>query len=639
MIVGTAGHVDHGKTALIHRLTGIDTDSLKEEKARGLTIEPGFAYPEGPAGVELGFVDVPGHEKFIHNMLAGVGGIDCTLLVIACDDGIMPQSVEHLAILRLLAIPLCAVALTKTDLVAPSLVERRRAEIAAWLGAPVPVFPLSNRSGAGVEALRDFLWEGAATWRARPAPGLFRLAVDRAFVKAGAGLVVTGTVVDGEVEEGATLRLFPSGDAARVRGLRRQNRPAERARRGDRCALNLAGIKRDDVRRGDWAVDARLAPAGSDRLDVALRLLDDLERPLTHWTPVHVHLGARRLTGRVGLLEGGSLAPGERMLAQLSLDQPVLACCGDRLVIRSHGADRTLGGGQVLDHEPPRRGARRAERLAWLARLRDALDRGASETDNGFDAALVDLAELRPEGLEPIALAANLNRRPEALIERAAALGLAALRAEHETRLFAPRHLAALEARLCEVVAANHQADSAAPGTERERLRRQAAPRLSSVVFRRLLERLLDAGRLVAQGPFIAAPGHRARLDEREAALWRRLAPLLEDGFDPPRVRDIAAHTGLDEERVRGVLRACARLGELHQVRKDHFYPLATLRALAEIGLAIAAEHGSIVARDYRDRTGVGRKLAIQQLEFFDRVGFTRRVGDERYVRQPDMWR
>lgn len=639
MIVGTAGHVDHGKTALIQRLTGIDTDSLKEEKARGLTIEPGFAYPEGPEGVELGFIDVPGHEKFIHNMLAGVGGIDGALLVIACDDGIMPQSDEHRAILRLLSIPVRAVALTKIDAVAPELIERRRADIAAWLGEPAPIFALSSRTGEGVDALRDWLWQCAAQWQARPAPGRFRLAVDRAFVKTGAGLVVTGTVVDGEVEEGAQLRLFPSDDMARVRGLRRQNRPANRARRGDRCALNLAGVKRDDIQRGDWAVDAQTALVGSDRLDISLRLLDDLDRPLAHWTPVHVHLGAKHLTGRVGLLEGDKLAPGERMLAQLSLDQPVLACCGDRLVIRNHGADHTLGGGQVLDREPPRRGARRSERLAWLVSLRDALDQGASETRNGFDGALCALAEQRLEGFELTTLAGNLNRRSSNLVDRATALGLVTLRADSEIRVFAPRHLEALEARLLDVVVANHETDTAAVGTERERLRRQATPRLGSPIFRRLLERLLGRGTLIAHGPFIATPGHQARLGEEDETLWQRLKPLLEESFDPPRVRDIAASESIDERRVREVLSANARLGELYQVRKDHFFPLTSMRALAEVALAIEAEHGSIVAREYRDRVNVGRKLAIQQLEYFDRIGFTRRVRDMRRIRRPDMWR
>ncbi|WP_027350699.1 selenocysteine-specific translation elongation factor [Halotalea alkalilenta] len=638
MIIGTAGHVDHGKTALIKCLTGIDTDALKEEKARGLTIEPGFAYPQGPEGVELGFIDVPGHEKFIHNMLAGVGGIDGALLVVACDDGIMPQSVEHLAILRLLSIPVRAVALTKCDLVDADLIEQRRLELADWLGEPAPIFALSSRSGEGIEALRDWLWQCASRWRARPAPGRFRLAVDRAFVKTGAGLVVTGTVVDGEVEEGAQLWLFPAQESARVRGLRRQNRPAERARRGDRCALNLAGVERSEIQRGGWVVEASEPPEGHERLDIDLRLLDDLDRPLAHWTPVHVHLGAAHLTGRVGLLEGSELAPGGRALAQLTLDQPVLACCADRLVIRSHGADRTLGGGRVLDRHPPRRGARRAERLAWLGILRRALDHGATESAEGFDPALTALAELQGEGIELAPLAANLNRRMETLSLRAEALGLVIISADSETRLFAPGHLAALEQRLCEVVAANHQLEPAAAGTERERLRRQAAPRLASPIFRQLLERLLAQGRLVSHGPFIAEPGHRARLGEEDEALWQRIAPLLDESFDPPRVRDIAQSQGLAEQRVREVLSASARLGALYQVRKDHFYPLATIQTLAEIVLAIEAEHGSILAREYRDRTQVGRKLAIQQLEFFDRIGFTRRVRDVHRIRRPDMW-
>lgn len=638
MIIATAGHVDHGKSALIRHLTGIDTDSLKEEQRRGLTIEPGFAYPEGPAGVELGFIDVPGHEKFIHNMLAGVAGVDAGLLIIAADDGIMPQSIEHLSILRLLSIPVLAVALTKIDLIDSSRITQRCDEIAAWLGTTVPVYPLSSRTGKGIEVLRNQLWQEAAQWQARPAPGRFRLAVDRAFIKSGAGLVVTGTVVDGEIAENAEVKLFPTQETSRVRGLRRQNRPAPKAYRGDRCALNLAGLKRDDIQRGDWVVDAQTPLDGRDRLDISLQLLDDLDGPLAHWTAVHVHLGAKRLTGRVGLLEGNYLVPGKRMLAQLSLDQPILACCGDRLIIRSHGADRTLGGGRVLDRDPPRRGARRPERLAWLASLHSALDQRATEHDDGFDEAFRTLANQRLEGFELSALAGNLNRRPEQLAERINALELSRLSAGTEIRVFSPHRLEALEAKLLDVVTSNHQNDPAAVGTERERLRRQAAPRLSSPIFRRLLDRLLGHGTLTAHGPFIALPGHRAQLDEADLALWQRLQSLLEGNFDPPRVRDIATSEGITEQRVREILTNAARLGELHQMRKDHFYPLGTVRTLAEIGLAIEAEHGSIRVREYRDRVNIGRKLAIQQLEFFDRIGFTRRKHDERYIRQPDMW-
>ncbi|MCB8888275.1 selenocysteine-specific translation elongation factor [Vreelandella malpeensis] len=636
MILATAGHVDHGKTTLLHALTGVDADTLKEEKSRGLTIEPGFIYPTTESGAELGFIDVPGHERFIHNMLSGVAGVDGALLIIACDDGVMPQTREHLAILTLLSIPVVAVVLTKTDLVDS---ERRAAcerEAQALVGE-VAMFSVCARAGTGIEALSNWLDARAADWQARPAPGRFRHAIDRVFTKKGAGLVVTGTVVDGVVERGQSLWLLPRGERVRVRGLRRQNREAEHAQRGDRCALNLAGVE-CEIKRGDWLIDAPAPLPASQRLDVALHLLPTLDRDALHWMPVHIHMGAAHLTGRLGLLEAPTLAPGGRALAQLTLDAPQHACCGDRFVIRSQGADETLGGGRVLDPYPPRRGARRPPRLAYLATLQQALENGASERQNGFAATLETLAERQPDGLSLVELSATLNRSVETLEEQARARGLTLIRAGTEHRAFAPVHLDALANVLDEALAQYHLEAPAEVGMERDRLRRVVAPKWNVGVFREWLDTLVSAGHVIAQGPFIKRPSHEARLDEALETLSQTLLPLLDERFDPPRVRDIATDRQLDEPRVREVLFANARLGRLFQVRKDHFYPTDTLARLGEIIEALAREHGCVRAADYRDRTQVGRKLAIAQLEFFDRVGYTRRVHDARQLRRPGMW-
>lgn len=350
MLIGTAGHIDHGKTTLVHALTGIDTDRLPEEKRRGITIELGYAYLPLPGGDAsparvIGFVDVPGHEKFVPTMLAGASGIDFALLIVAADDGPMPQTREHLQILNLLGIRRGAVALTKADRASPERLADVSAQIHALLAggclAGAPIFPVSTLTGAGVDALRSHLVEAARALPARAAEGDFRLAVDRVFTLAGAGTIVAGTVHAGQVAVGDSLRLAPSGPAARVRSLHVQNRKADRGQAGQRCALNLAGLAVDDIRRGDW-LTGQSTPLPAQRLDIALTLAADAPRALAHGAVVQIHHGTRQLGGRVALLdaalEKSGLAPGSHGLAQLVADVPLHACRGDLVVLRdAHG--------------------------------------------------------------------------------------------------------------------------------------------------------------------------------------------------------------------------------------------------------------------------------------------------------------
>ena len=367
MIVATAGHVDHGKTALIRALTGVETDRLPEEKERGLTIDLGFAYLPLADGDVLGFVDVPGHEKFLRNMVAGVAGIDIALLVVAADDGVMPQTEEHLAVLDLLGVREGLVALTKTDIVDDARAEQVTADVEGLLAdttlAGSQIFPVAAPAGAGVDRLKDHLLGLVAAKAERAAVGNFRLAVDRSFVIRGAGTVVTGTAHAGHATVGERLLVAPAMREVRLRGVHAQDRPSDKARAGWRCALNLAGVERSDVVRGDWIVAAD-APAPSRRLDVRLHVLASEERPLKHWTPAHIHHGAAHLTGRIAVIGAGSLAPGTSGLAQLVLETPVVAAAGDRLVLRDQSAQRTIGGGQVIDPFGPSRGRAKPERIA-----------------------------------------------------------------------------------------------------------------------------------------------------------------------------------------------------------------------------------------------------------------------------------
>ena len=371
MIVGTAGHIDHGKTSLVRALTGVDTDRLKEEKARGISIDLGFAYLPAPDGAVLGFVDVPGHEKFVHNMLAGATGIDFVLLVIAADDGVMPQTREHLAIVDLLGITRGVVALTKIDLAAPAQQAKVLADIGDLLQGTglegAEVVAVSTVTNDGIDALREKLFDAAHTIRARATAERFRLAVDRSFTLAGAGTVVTGTVLSGAVATGDHVTISPSGLVARVRSLHAQNRPTERGVAGQRCALNLAGdgISKDAIARGQVVLDPDLH-APTDRIDATLRLLATEQKPVTQWMPARLHHAATEIGARIVLLGDAPIPPGGEAPVQIVLERPIAAAAGDRFVLRDTTAQRTIGGGKFLDLRAPSRKRRTPERLAQL---------------------------------------------------------------------------------------------------------------------------------------------------------------------------------------------------------------------------------------------------------------------------------
>ncbi|WP_347883906.1 selenocysteine-specific translation elongation factor [Pseudomonas aestiva] len=631
MIIGTAGHIDHGKTALIQALTGVAGDRRREEQARGITIDLGYVYADLGDGGLTGFIDVPGHERFVHNMLAGASGLDLALLVVAADDGVMPQTREHLAILELLGILRLQVALTKADRVDAERLAQVRQDVSALLAAGpfagAPLYPVASPSGVGIPELRAALLAALGQVRQRNARGGFRLAVDRVFSVAGAGVVVTGTAFAGQVAVGDELILTPRGQRLRVRGLHAQNRAAETAQAGQRVSLNLAGerLSTDSLARGDWLV-AEALHAPTTRIDVELRLLPGEARNLAHWTPVHVHLGAQDLTGRVALLEGDSLAPGATTLAQLVLNAPLHGVHGDRLVLRDQSAQRTLGGARLLDPFAPARHRRTPRRLAQLQALR----RG------GLEEALPELLAQADGGLDPRLLARQFNR-PEGDWQ----LPADTLRVETRVgpRLFAAALWQAALERLGAALATFHQEQPDELGPDRDRLRRIAAPELERAVYLALLETALAEGRLQSSGPWLHLPDHRVRLTEAEEGLKTRLWPLLEaQRFDPPWTRDLARSLDQPEAEVRLLLRKLARLGELTQVVRDLFYPQASLEAAAGEALRLEREAGIIRAAAFRDALGIGRKRSIQILECLDRIGFTRRFGDERRVRPDSAW-
>ena len=703
MMIGTAGHIDHGKTSLVRALTGTDTDRLPEEKKRGMSIELGYAFlapsDDGPAVGEgsvasaatagqtkvvsafglprepIAFIDVPGHEKLLHTMISGATGIDFALLLVAADDGVMPQTREHLAVLSLLGIDRGVVAITKIDRVDEARVQEVTQQVTALLAdtplAHAPIIPVSATRGDGVAELRQLLraeaarldaahgadrtadphgsessvraaaaTEPAQTTAALPAQTGFRLAIDRVFSLDGVGTVATGTVHAGRVQVGDVLQQLPDGPKElRVRSLHAQNRSTDTAHAGQRCAINLAGIERDQLQRGHWLAQPGIASV-SDRLDVELHLWHAEPRAIRSGTRVHVHLGTTASPAAVAVLDADTLAPGGTGLAQLVLPQPLAAWHGDRLILRDAAGQRIIGGGRVLDSRAPVRYRRTPQRLQLLQALqRPALrDRlaGLLETcEHG-----VDLRQWQQVfGLASVAaFDASLQTLPHRRLAGDFIIGEPAWQHLRRTVL--------------DTLAAYHQNATDEIGPDAARLRRLARLRMDDAHWRLLLDALMKEGSVAQSGAFVHLPEHGSQLAARDETLLQRLTPyLMEAGAQGAWVRDLAEHLGEPAANLRPAMARLARSGHLYQVVKDLYLDAATAARLAALVRQLALENKEPVESDlaevqqasnplpiltvarFRDASGLGRKRAVQMLEFFDRIGLCRRVGDTHVLR------
>lgn len=739
MMIGTAGHIDHGKTSLVRALTGTDTDRLPEEKKRGMSIELGYAFlapsDDGPAVGEgsvasaataaqtkvvpafglprepIAFIDVPGHEKLLHTMISGATGIDFALLLVAADDGVMPQTREHLAVLSLLGIDRGVVAITKIDRVDEARVQAVTQQVTALLAdtplAHAPIIPVSATRGDGVAELRQLLRAEAArldaahgadrtadphgsessvraaaatepagttaestanTTAALPAQAGFRLAIDRVFSLDGVGTVATGTVHAGRVQVGDVLQQLPDGPKElRVRSLHAQNRSTDTAHAGQRCAINLAGIERDQLQRGHWLAQPGIASV-SDRLDVELHLWHAEPRAIRSGTRVHVHLGTTASPAAVAVLDADALAPGRTGLAQLVLPQPLAAWHGDRLILRDAAGQRIIGGGRVLDSRAPVRYRRTPQRLQLLQALqrptlRDRLAGLLETCEHG-----VDLRQWQQVfGLASVsAFDASLQTLPHRRLAGDFIIGEPAWQHLRRTVL--------------DTLAAYHQNATDEIGPDAARLRRLARLRMDDAHWRLLLDALVKEGSVAQSGAFVHLPEHGSQLAARDETLLQRLTPhLMEAGAQGAWVRDLAEHIGEPAANLRPAMARLARSGLLYQVVKDLYLDAATAARLAALvrQLALAdkepaesdqaevqqaseqpaegtpgAEPGRRHARaslkptgqggnalpilkvaEFRDASGLGRKRAVQMLEFFDRIGLCRRVGDTHVLR------
>lgn len=635
MIIGTAGHIDHGKTSLVRRLTGVDTDRLKEEKARGISIDLGFAYWQRPGGETIGFVDVPGHEGLVHNMLAGATGIDFVILVVAADDGVMPQTREHLAIMDLLGLRHGLVALSKCDVVTEDQRTRAIAGVQGVLAGTglegTPIVPVSARTGKGIPELIAHLDAALARANARPKVGLFRLAVDRCFTLAGLGTAVTGTVLSGAVAVDDKVVVSPSGLEARVRSINAQNRPVERGEAGQRCALVLSGpgISKEAVRRGEVVLDPALhAPAS--RIDASLRVLVSEPRPIGQWFPVKVHHAAAEVPGRIVVLREGPIAPGETEFVQLVLERPIAAAVGDRFVVRDTSSSRTVGGGTFVDLRAPARGRRTAERRAEIDALARSDPREALSRTLGGPNRWLDLDVFCRDRALPRA----------ASVEWKTGLGLATLLVAGRQYAALPATWEALRHHVGAALDAFHKARPDLSEIGLEQLRRGHRPPLPAPLFLAALHRLAEAREIVLDRAWVRRPGHQVEFSAEEERIWKMIRPeLAGEPYRPPRVRDISKAMGIEEHVVRRLMRMAARRGDVEEIAPDHFFLRSIVQGMAQIVIDVAAKapEGKFSAADFRDRLDNGRKVAIQILEFFDRHGLTIRRQDLRRVNPARM--
>jgi len=627
--IGTAGHVDHGKTALVKALTGIDTDRLKEEKERGISIQLGFAYLDLPSGIRAGIVDVPGHERFIKNMLAGVGGIDLVLLVIAADEGVMPQTREHLDIIQLLGVERGVVALTKVDLVDAEWLGLVLGEVREYLAGTVlaaaPVIPVSAVTGEGLGELIAALDRAVQEVQERPAGGPVRLPIDRVFTVAGFGTVVTGTLVSGTVNEGDTLTVLPQGITGRVRSLQVHKQKTRSARAGQRVAVNLAGVEREAVQRGNVLATPGAFRA-SHRLDARVFLLPTA-RPLKNRARVRFHLGTAEVMGRAVLLDRDELAPGASAYAQLLLEEPVVADRQDRFVLRSFSPLETIGGGVVLDPAAERHKRFRPEVLARLRTL---------ESGSPAEKVLQQLgAAEAPREVSFLTTATGMP--PEEVTrqvqELAAAGRVKVLPVENQLFVLDARLYDKLKQKIGGILNAYHREFPLREGYPKEELRSRLFPDVPARVFQALLQALADDGLVALRGQAVALAGFGQVLPPATERLLAQLAALYREArFQPPGWEEAAARLKIPPEEAGEYLAYLLRNNTLVKIDEGLIFHAAALREAQDMVVAVLRRQGEISVAEVRDLLKTSRKFALPLLEYFDQKRVTRRVGDKRVL-------
>jgi selenocysteine-specific elongation factor len=638
-IIGTAGHIDHGKTSLIKALTGQDTDRLPEEKARGISIDLGFACLNLPDGRRAGVVDVPGHERFIRNMLAGAHGIDLVLFTVAADDGVMPQTREHLDILHLLGVTRAVVVVTKADLASQGRMREVIADIRGVIAHTslegAPILPFSFVTGEGLQAVRAHI--GAALEDSRRSPrereGEFRLPVDRAFASQGHGLVVTGTATSGEVRPGDLVRRLPGGEVLRVRGVQVHNESVGVAGWGQRIALNLASQARLTIARGDTICHERLTLT-CDRFDARIEVRPTAPEGLGDHQRVRVHLGTVERMGKViplgSLLEPGAtqIAPGETAYCQITLAEPIVAMRGDRFILRDETAQRTIAGGVVM--LPAATKHKRSHPL--LLRRLETIDRGS---DHELLGALVE--ESGTFAIPLASLAQILNRREEVVRRRFDRLaGVHVFTIDATTHYASEAACRRVKTALQQILSDWHASHPMATGLDLEEARLALDDAVPVRIYRTLVQELSDEQGVVREGNLVRLAAHQIAVPDADRGLVARIATLLgENRMSPPDVPQLTAALGADRRKIAELMRAMEKQRSIVGVAPDLYFLVECIDQVRADLIGELSATGGMTTGQFRDRYKTSRKYAIPLLEFFDRTGITVRIGEVRRLRHP----
>ncbi|MCW1401063.1 selenocysteine-specific translation elongation factor [Novosphingobium sp. MW5] len=626
MLVATAGHVDHGKTSLVRALTGVETDRLPEEKARGMTIDLGFAYWRPDGGETIGFVDVPGHERFVRNMIAGLSGIGAALIVVAADDGVMPQTREHVRIPGLLGVGRGIVALTKVDLVDAVRTAQVRQDIAELLDgtgmAGAPAFDVSAVTGQGIAELGSSLIAIRKGNRADRDHN-FRLSIDRVFSVSGSGTVVTGTVLAGKAEVGDRLVLAPMGKELRVRSMQSAGNNVEAIGAGERCAINLSRVEANEIHRGNWLV-ALEGYAPTSRIEACVTILADRAAPLRHDSRVHLHIGTADLAARILVPRQKNLQPGVPADVQLVLDTPTQSVSGDRFILRDSSGRELLGGGTVLDplaSDRRRPVTEREARAAALALANPADKLKALAAAPGVEAVCDWFA--RACNLKPAAT--------DALVENAGLVRFGKSR----SIILTTERLGVLEDRLVEALAAHHSRHPGQGGMPLRLLRAALGEPVSADLFAGLVGNLADQRRIESEGALARLPGHASAFSDAENAFWRKALDRAQDcGAFTMTAAELARDQRISEPAAQAMLERRRLSGDARQVTDSKFMTRDHVAALVALAAELdAASDQGFTAAALRDASGIGRNFLIQLLEFFDRIGVTRRLGEARRMR------
>ena len=633
IILGTAGHIDHGKTSLIKALTGVNTDRLKEEQTRGITIELGFASMDLPGGWHLGIVDVPGHEKFVKNMVAGATGIDMVAMVIAADEGVMPQTREHMEICALLGIQHGLIALTKTDLVDEEWMELVIEDIRDFSRGTFledcAIVPVSSATGDGIQAFVDTLDELSAAVPERSITNLFRLPVDRVFTMKGFGTVITGSLVSGRVKVGDTITIYPSMITSKVRGIQVHNESVEEAGPGMRTAINFQGLEKASVNRGEVISTPRsLKP--SYMVDVSLHFLNSNQKPAKNRTKVRFHTGTSEVFGYLVLLDREDLKPGEDIVAQLRLDTPVSLVRDDRFVIRSYSPVRTIGGGKVLNPVPPKH---KQFQLKVVEGLKGLIDNPPEEVVSFH----VQDADVTGVTYSNLVIMTNLPEKQLTSITQGLSSIREIIQIDKENRLFVHKSVfASLQDNMVSSLENYHQANPLKAGMSKEELKSKFPMKAADKLFSAVMNQMLKANTIVQEGEVVKLEGHKVSLGFDQTTIKEKVLDIYQkSGLTPPYFKEVTKTLGVDPAVAKDVLMLLVNEGTMIKAKEDLFFHVEPYEDLKKRLKDFLMANEEITTPQFKEMTGVSRKYIIPLLEYFDARNVTIRVGDSRKLRNP----